>query len=522
MLRKRSELSSSTQSIPFDTSDIAEAFPPVLLMAELPHDQNGRLTSEAFDSGKGSTNEEYFCRIGDDEREWRETPDNPLYKAYQSKKVVSSGLWDMQPGKWVLGVEIYVVLHDHKLYWCQRRPNFSTFLNLHHDKARRETFTTIKRFVHAENPIAPFTKPVFSTDLRAPPTPSQSTFPPVPRSYQDGVSFLQKWRFVDICPWKRCMTPVDLENGNLNHDAFSQKLLALSNDNSYQSRVLNGIRDLGSCLLPIIQGNKGWLSLKATGFVDENGVMCCYAKKMATYDIVPGTIFADLDLEGFLPLIEARENLKNIARSFMTLPLSPILKDCEKRPWAYYRTTPPLNSEGHPDFDKIRPVLEGDIDRLLLHLRHHYYEGNVRGENTSIDSSSKQPNYRWRWYLKGRMDRSSGTSDFSQRIESVQDSDKCPESYVRFVSLRIFAILLLQKNKKDAWPKSESTYTNFELLESMSSGYTCPTPPDPKGPYGNNACRTLKTIEERVDEEDADLVCSTSKTSDSREKKREN
>ena len=102
------------------------------------HDQYGQLTSEAFDSDKDGTTQCYFCRIGDDVRDGRETWDNPLYSAYQNHCPVSSGLWDKQRGRWVLGVEIYVVLHDHKFYWCQQRPDFSTFLNFPCEKARSD------------------------------------------------------------------------------------------------------------------------------------------------------------------------------------------------------------------------------------------------------------------------------------------------------------------------------------------------------------------------------------------------
>ena len=86
------------------------------------------------------------------------------------------------------------------------------------------------------------------------------------------------------------------------------------------------------------------------------------------------------------------------------------------------------------------------------------------------------------------------------------------------------ATLLNCKNRKDWNPNCETSYTNFELLEFMESRspeYICPTPPEPKGPYGEKAHALLRTVKDSVDREDMDLVCSTAKTSDSHEKKRE-
>ena len=84
---------------------------------------------------------------------------------------------------------------------------------------------------------------------------------------------------------------------------------------------------------------------------------CCCAKKLSVEDMNGEAHCAQVTLEDFLPFIEARHNLKNIAESVMDLPLSPILKNCNKRPWAYYKTIAPLKSDGHPDFDIIRSVL---------------------------------------------------------------------------------------------------------------------------------------------------------------------
>ena len=493
ILRKRSE-----QSIPFDTSDIAEIFPPVLLMAELPRDQYGQLTPEAFKMRDGRTTQCYFCRVGDDVRDGRETWDNPLYNAYRNRQPISSGLWEGQRGRWVLGVEIYVVLHDHKFYWCQQRPSFSTFLNLPCEKARSERFSSLKGFVHVKNPIELFTKTIFLTDLKAPPAPSKYTRYQKPQSYQDGVSFLQKWTFFDSCPWKCYGTPAELQDGELNHAALTQRLLKLSSDKSYQSRILDGVQDLSCCQFLLEEGSqRGAATLKATGCMDENGMVCCCVKNTSAEDTNGGgcALFA---LNDFLPLIEARDNLRNIAESFMDVPLRPILKNCKKRPWAYYKTIPPLKSDGHPDFEKIRSVLTYDVDRFLLHLRHHYYEGNVREGKLSTRSSSGQPDYRWRWYLKARKDFCKESELHEVAVQSVRDSDNCPESHVRLVSLKTFVILLSWKNQKNIWPNCKTSYTNFELLEVMESrspGYTCPTPPDPKGPYGDQAYKVLCDVE---------------------------
>ena len=229
------------------------------------HDLYGQLTSEAFDSDKDGMTQCYFCRVGGDVRDGRETWDNPLYSAYQNHCPVSSGLWDKQRGRWVLGVEIYVVLHDHKFYWCQQRPDFSTFLNFPCEKARSDALYALKGFVHAKNPIAPFTATIFLTDLAAPPTPSKYTRYQKPRSYQDGVSLLQKWKFMDDCPWKCYSTFAELQNGKVNHAALTQQLLKLSGDKSYQSRILDSVRDLSSCISGLKDRNQdGAATLKAT------------------------------------------------------------------------------------------------------------------------------------------------------------------------------------------------------------------------------------------------------------------
>ena len=70
---------------------------------------------------------------------------------------------------------------------------------------------------------------------------------------------------MDDCPWKCYSTFAELQNGKVNHAALTQQLLKLSGDKSYQSRILDSVRDLSSCISGLKDRNQdGAATLKAT------------------------------------------------------------------------------------------------------------------------------------------------------------------------------------------------------------------------------------------------------------------